>query len=86
MRLRSCIRASGIVLWLCLAPAAALGAGAQAQGDFQSAVASFRAGDYAAALRCFFAARQAGQDTPALRYNRGVTNYPLQRDAGAETE
>jgi hypothetical protein len=86
MRLRSCIRASGIVLWLCLAPAAALGAGAQAQGDFQSAVASFRAGDYAAALRSFFAARQAGLDTPALRYNLGVTYYRLQRYAEAETE
>jgi tetratricopeptide (TPR) repeat protein len=86
MRLRSSVRASVIVLLLCLVPAAALGAGAQAQEAFQRAVASFRAGDHAAALRSFLAARQAGLDAPALRYNLGVTYYRLQRYAEAETE
>lgn len=86
MRLRSSIRASVIALLLCLVPAAVADAGTKAQEAFQSAVASFRAGDYAAALRSFLAARRAGMDTPGLRYNLGVTQYRLQRYAEAETE
>lgn len=86
MRLRSSIRASVVALFLCLVPAGATGAGKENQEAFQSAVASFRAGEYAAALRSFLAARQGGMDTPGLRYNLGVTYYRLQRYAQAETE
>ncbi|MGH8722704.1 MAG: hypothetical protein ACREU4_12005, partial [Burkholderiales bacterium] len=64
MRVRASIRAICAALLLCLlapAPAAAAFPGEQ---DFNRAIASFNAGDFAAALQGFQAARQAGLDTP----------------------
>ena len=49
-------------------------------------IEEFRAGDFPAALQSFLDARQAGLDTPGLRYNIGVTYYRLQRYPEAERE
>ncbi|MGH8707075.1 MAG: hypothetical protein ACREVD_03340 [Burkholderiales bacterium] len=75
-----------MALLLCLlapAPAAAAFPGEQ---DFNRAIASFNAGDFAAALQGFQAARQAGLDTPGLRFNLGATYYRLRRYAEAQEE
>jgi tetratricopeptide (TPR) repeat protein len=86
MRLRASVRAIGVALLLLLqapAPAAAAFPGEQ---DFNRAIASFNAGDFAAALQRFLAARQAGLDTPGLRFNLGATYYRLHRYAEAREE
>jgi tetratricopeptide (TPR) repeat protein len=86
MRLRASVRAIGVALLLLLqapAPAAAAFPGEQ---DFNRAIASFNAGDFAAALQRFLAARQAGLDTPGLRFNVGATYYRLHRYAEAREE
>jgi tetratricopeptide (TPR) repeat protein len=53
---------------------------------FDQGIEEFRAGDYNAALQSFLDARQAGLDTPGLRYNTGVTYYRLERYPEAEQE
>lgn len=53
---------------------------------FNHGFQSFRAGDYAAALRSFQEAQRAGVDSPQLRHNLGVTYYRLGRYADAERE
>lgn len=85
MRLRASIRAIGVALLLCLAPAPA-DAAFPGEQDFNRALASFNAGDFAAALQGFQAARRAGLDTPGLRFNLGATYYRLRRYAEAQGE
>jgi tetratricopeptide (TPR) repeat protein len=53
---------------------------------FDRGIEAFQAGDFPAALRLFLDAREAGLDTPGLRYNVGVTYYRLGNypDAGRE--
>jgi tetratricopeptide (TPR) repeat protein len=53
---------------------------------FDRGAKEFRAGDFDAALQWFLDARQAGLDTPGLRYNIGVAYYRLQRYPEAEQE
>jgi tetratricopeptide (TPR) repeat protein len=87
---RAFIRISRLVvlvsLVLCVAtgrPARAATPGAQA---FEQGVQAFRAGNYQGALQSFLDARQAGLDTPGLRYDLGATYYRLGRYAEAERE
>jgi hypothetical protein len=64
-------------------PAHAATPGAQA---FEQGIQAFHAGNYQGALQSFIDARQAGLDTPALRYDLGATYYRLGRYAEAELE
>lgn len=61
-------------------------AAAQPQPAFERAMKAFRAADYAAALEAFLEARRLGDDSPALRYNLGVTYYRLERYSAAARE
>ena len=63
-----------------------MGAAADGAQAAEQGIQAFRAGDYQAALRSFLDARQAGLNTPGLRYNLGVTYYRLGRYAEAERE
>src|SRR5688572_13775054 len=59
-----------------------------AEAYFERGVSLFKAERYVEALDDFLAARQAGLDTPRLRFNIGVVNFRLRRyrDARAEFE
>ncbi len=88
--MRTFIRISRLVvpvsLVLCVAtaqPAHAATPGAQA---FEQGIQAFRTGNYQGALQSFLDARQAGLDTPGLRYDLGATYYRLGRYAEAELE
>lgn len=59
---------------------------APAMQEFEQGFNASRAGNHTAALHAFLEARRAGMDTPALRYNLGVTYYRLGRYAEAERE
>jgi tetratricopeptide (TPR) repeat protein len=88
MRLRDSNRAIGAALVICLLhlsapPAIAAFPGEQ---DFNRAVASFNAGDFAAALQGFLDARRSGLNTSGLRFNLGATYYRLHRYAEAQGE
>ena len=86
MRVRASIRASCAALLLCLLSAPPAIAAFPGEQDFDRAIASFNAGDFAAALQGFQKARQAGLDTPGLRFNLGATYYRLRRYAEAQGE
>jgi tetratricopeptide (TPR) repeat protein len=86
MRLRASIRAICAALLLCVLAPAPAGAAFPGEQDFNRAVASFNAGDFAAALQGFQKARRAGLDTPGLRFNLGATYYRLRRYAEAQEE
>lgn len=89
MRARPGRLAGCVLLWL----ATTLGvvpAVAQAPGDataaFEAGESAFSAGDYAAALRAFERARDAGASSAAVHYNIGVSQYRLgEYAAAAET-
>jgi tetratricopeptide (TPR) repeat protein len=86
MRLQVSVRAVGVALLLCLlAPVPAIAAFPGEQ-DFNRAIASFNAGDFAAALQGFLHARRSGLDTSGLRFNLGATFYRLRRYAEAQGE
>jgi len=53
---------------------------------FEQGIQAFHAGDYQGALQSFIDARQAGLDTPGLRYDLGATYYRLGRYVEAELE
>jgi hypothetical protein len=75
------IRSALLALLLCVglsAHAQTAGEGAGA-AEFDRGVAAYRAGDHAAALAEFEAARAAGLDTPQLRFNLGLSYYKLRR-------
>ncbi|NIR59350.1 MAG: hypothetical protein GWO02_07425 [Gammaproteobacteria bacterium] len=59
---------------------------APAEKAFAAAVEAFRQGRYEAARTQFLQARRAGVDTPALRFNLGVTYYRLERYPAARRE
>jgi tetratricopeptide (TPR) repeat protein len=86
MRLRATIRAIGAALALCLLSAPPAIAAFPGEQDFNRAIASFNAGDFAAALQRFLQARRSGLDTPGLRFNLGATYYRLRRYAEARVE
>ena len=86
MRLQVSVRAVGAALLLCLLAPAPAGAAFPGEQDFNRAIASFNAGDFAAALQRFQAAQRAGLDTPGLRFNLGATYYRLRRYAEAQGE
>jgi tetratricopeptide (TPR) repeat protein len=86
MRLQVSVRAVGAALLLCLLAPVPAGAAFPGEQDFNRAIASFDAGDFAAALQRFQAARRAGLDTPGLRFNLGATYYRLRRYAEAQGE
>jgi tetratricopeptide (TPR) repeat protein len=86
MRLRASVRAIGVALLLFLHAPPPAGAAFPGEQDFNRAIASFNAGDFAAALQGFQAARRAGLDTPGLRFNLGATYYRLHRYAEARGE
>lgn len=78
-----------MLLWLVTAwgafPALAQAPGAAAAA-FEAGEAAFSAGDYAAALRAFERARDAGASGAAVHYNIGVSQYRLgEYAAAAET-
>jgi tetratricopeptide (TPR) repeat protein len=87
---RAFIRISRLVvlvsLVLCVVPGRAASAATPAEQDFEQGVQAFRAGNYQGALQSFLDARQAGLDTPGLRYDLGATYYRLGRYAEAEPE
>lgn len=56
-----------------------------ASEQMDAGVAAYRQGDLDTALRHFQAVRQAGIDTPRLRFNLALTHYRLRRYARAET-
>lgn len=86
MRLRASIRAIGAAFMLCLLAPVPANAAFPGERDFNRALASFNAGDFAAALQGFLEARRAGLDTPGLRFNLGATYYRLHRYAEAQEE
>jgi len=86
MRLRASVRAIGVALLLFLLAPPPAGAAFPGERDFNRATTSFNAGDFDAALQGFQAARRAGLDTPALRFNLGATYYRLRRYAEAQEE
>lgn len=63
-----------VVLSLCVVATASANAGKE---NFDHGIKAAAAGDYAAALQYFKKAQQAGLDTPALKYNFGVSYYKL---------
>jgi len=75
-----------VVFFLGLVPSQPVSAAADGGQPFEEGVRAFRAGDYQAALRSFLDARQAGLDTPGLRYDLGATYYRLGLYAEAERE
>jgi tetratricopeptide (TPR) repeat protein len=75
-----------VVSLLSVVPGQPAGAAPQDAQAFDQGIQAFRAGNYEAALQSFLDARQAGLDTPGLRYNLGVTYYRLGRYAEAERE
>lgn len=86
MRVRASIRAVCAALLLCLLSAPPASAAFPGEQDFNRAIASFNAGDFAAALQRFLQARRSGLDTPGLRFNLGATYYRLRRYAEARVE
>lgn len=77
-----------MVLWLGSAAGIVAPAGAQAPDDaaseaFAAGEAAFADADYAAALRAFERARDAGADGAAVHYNIGVSQYRLGEFAAA---
>lgn len=86
MRLGASIHAIGLALLLCLLAPPPAGAAPPGKPEFDGAIKSFNAGDFAAALQGFLVARRAGLDTPALRFNLGSTYYRLRRYAEAQAE
>jgi tetratricopeptide (TPR) repeat protein len=86
MRLGASIHAIGLALLLCLLAPPTAGAPLPGKQEFDRAIASFNAGDFATALQRFLEARRAGLDTPGLRFNLGSTYYRLRRYAEAQAE
>src|SRR5260370_23854946 len=67
-------------------PGQPVGAATPGEQALDQGIKAFRAGNYQAALQSFLDARQAGLDTPGLRYDLGATYYRLGRYAEAERE
>jgi len=75
-----------VSLVLCVVTGRAARAATPGAQAFEQGVQAFRAGNYQGALQSFLDARQAGLDTPGLRYDLGATYYRLGRYAEAERE
>lgn len=86
MPLRIFCLAIAVYLYLAVVPGQRVGAATEGTQAFDRGIQVFRAGDYQGALQSFLDARQAGVDTPNLRYNLGVTYYRLGRYAEAGYE
>ncbi|RJQ84639.1 MAG: hypothetical protein C4519_04695 [Desulfobacteraceae bacterium] len=71
---------------LSLSAGAAAGADLSAAEMFDSGIQAFADGNYAKALALFQAAKRAGLNSPALRYNLGVTYFKLKRYKAARKE
>ena len=88
--MRAFIRISRLVvlvsLVLCVVTGRAARAATPGAQAFEQGVQAFRAGNYQEALQSFLDARQAGLDTPGLRYDLGATYYRLGLYAEAERE
>src|SRR5712691_3800809 len=89
-RVRAFIRISRLVvpvsLVLCVVTAQSARAATPGAQAFEQGIQAFRAGNYQGALQSFLDARQAGLDTPGLRYDLGATYYRLGRYAEADLE